>query len=109
MSMGLCLGLLTAYFTWRSPATAGASAAAEKDSGEVDKIAAMLERDSITTAAVLGTLYWVTGLSAILYPGTKWMDPEFGEGAPQITLFLGHAVLAWVGWWFEMRRLRARL
>ncbi len=99
MSMGLCLGILTAYFTWRSP-PAGTSTGTSR----AVKIAA--ERDSITTAAVIGTLYWVTGLSAILYPGTKWMDPEFGEGSPQVMVFAAHAVLAWVGWWFEMRRLR---
>ncbi|KAI1615377.1 hypothetical protein EDD36DRAFT_187532 [Exophiala viscosa] len=87
MSMGLCLGALTAYYTWRSTPDLAA------------------ERDSITSAAVIGTLYWVTGLSAILYPGTKWTDPEFGTGAPQRPLFLIHALVAWLGWWFEMRRL----
>lgn len=61
--------------------------------------------DSITAAALVGTLYWITGVSAILYPGTKWVDPEFGEGAPQRLLFVAHAAFVWVGWWLEMRRL----
>jgi len=87
MSTGLALGLLTGYYTWR-PAR--------------DVVAA---RDSITSAAIVGSLYWVTAMSAILYPGTKWVDPEFGEGAPQAPVFLLHAVVAWVGWWLEMRRL----
>ncbi|KAL6243529.1 hypothetical protein RBB50_009522 [Rhinocladiella similis] len=87
MSMGLCLGMLTAYYTWRTTPNLAA------------------ERDSLTTAALIGTLYWVTGMSGILYPGTKWQDPEFGEGGPQRALFGAHAVLCWVGWWLEMRRL----
>ncbi|KAH7361074.1 hypothetical protein BKA65DRAFT_523844 [Rhexocercosporidium sp. MPI-PUGE-AT-0058] len=49
MSMGLGLGLATLFYT-----------------------------DSLFTAAVFGSIYWVTGLSAILYPGTLAVDPEFG-------------------------------
>ncbi|EXJ93965.1 hypothetical protein A1O1_02358 [Capronia coronata CBS 617.96] len=89
MSMGLSLGLLTAYFTWRP----------------VRDI--RVAKDSITTAALVGTLYWATGVSAILYPGTKWVDPEFGEGAPQRGVFLAHAALVWIGRWLELRRLDA--
>jgi hypothetical protein len=82
MSMGLGLGLLTMYYTWRSsPAT----------------------KDSIFTAAVLGSLYAITGISGSLYPGSKWIDPEFGEGAPQAGLFTAMAILPWVGYWLEMR------
>ena len=77
MSMGLCLGLLTLYYTWR-PTRA--------------------PKDSLFTAALLGSLYWITGMSAILYPGTMWMDPEFGEDAPQKVAFAVLAVLAWVGY-----------
>ncbi|KAK5037719.1 hypothetical protein LTS07_001186 [Exophiala sideris] len=72
MSMGLCLGALTAYYTWRPTPDLAA------------------EKDSITSAAVIGT---------------KWTDPEFGTGAPQRPVFLIHAIVAWLGWWFEMRRL----
>lgn len=54
---------------------------------------------------MVGSLYWITGLSAILYPGTKWVDPEFDEGAPQRNIFLVHFVVVWIGWWLEMRRL----
>jgi len=85
--MGLCLGLATAYYTWRSAASA---------------------KDSLWTAALFGSLYWVTGMSAILYPGTKWTDPEFGTGAPQRKIFLAHLALVWVGYGLEMRRLSAQ-
>ena len=77
MSMGLCLGLLTLYYTWRPTHT---------------------PNDSLFTAALLGSLYWITGMSAILYPGTMWADPEFGQDAPQRTAFAVLAVLAWVGY-----------
>lgn len=87
MSMGLALSLLTLYYTYRP--TPNLTAA----------------KDSIFSAAIVGTLYWITGLSAILYPGSLAVDPEFGEGFPQAKLFVGFAGLAWLGWWFEIRRL----
>ncbi|KAG2177033.1 hypothetical protein INT43_007687 [Umbelopsis isabellina] len=70
MSMGVCLSLATLYYTWRSASS---------------NLAA---RDSLRTAAVFASIYWLTGLSAILYPGTSWVDPEFGEGHPQLFIFV---------------------
>ncbi|EXJ60963.1 hypothetical protein A1O7_05116 [Cladophialophora yegresii CBS 114405] len=106
MSMGLCLGVLTAYFTWRpafSITRSSGARAAGADAG--DDGTGMTERESVTIAALLGALYWVTALSAILYPGTAWVDPEFGTGAPQVPVFVASAVVSWVGWGLEMRRL----
>ena len=57
------------------------------------------------TAAVIGSMYCAAGLSAIWYPGTAWIDPEFGEGAPQLGLFVGLTVLPWVGYGVEVWRL----
>ncbi|KIW92850.1 uncharacterized protein Z519_06699 [Cladophialophora bantiana CBS 173.52] len=121
MSMGLCLGVLTAYFAWRpvldrynaddgrtaTKSGSGGTRIAETARSGRGKghIGGIGEKESVTISAVLGTLYWITGLSGILYPGTKWVDPEFGEGAPQVPLFVGLAVLAWCGWGLEMRRL----
>lgn len=87
MSMGFLLGGLTAYFTWRPTR---------------DRIAA---KDSLNTAAIFGSLYWIAGLSAILYPGAKWQDPEFGDGAPQFYVFLAHLVIVCLGWWLENKRI----
>lgn len=102
MSLGLCLGLLTTYFAWRpvftTPATKKAGASTDSGTG-------MTEKESISISAVFGTLYWIAGLSAILYPGTLWIDPEFGTGAPQVPLFVASIVGAWVGWALEMRRV----
>lgn len=86
MSMGLCLALATLYYTYRPVAEDAAA-------------------DSILTATVFGSLYWITGLSAILYPGSNGMDPEFGEGFPQFPLFAGLLGLTWAGWWLETARL----
>lgn len=83
MSLGLGLGLATLYYTHR-PCSSVAMA-----------------RDTMLTAAIFGSLYWITGMSAILYPGAKGMDPEFGEGFPQAGLFIGLGVAAWVGWFLE--------
>ncbi|TVY56930.1 hypothetical protein LSUE1_G009703, partial [Lachnellula suecica] len=69
MSMGLCLGLITLFYTHRRT----------KSVNE--------EKESLRTAAVFGSLYWITGLSAILYPGSAGMDPEFGDGFPQFWMF----------------------
>ncbi|KAI9878308.1 MAG: hypothetical protein M1830_001289 [Pleopsidium flavum] len=84
MSMGACLSLATLYYTYRRVPEAAAT-------------------DSIFTAAIFGSLYWLTALSAILYPGSKAIDPEFGEGFPQFWLFVGLLGLTWVGWWLETR------
>lgn len=87
MSMGVALALATLYYTYRSVPTKAAAV------------------DSLNAAALFGSLYYVTGLSAILYPGSKGMDSEFGEGFPQLWLFGGLLALTWVGWWLERRRL----
>ena len=80
MSMGLCLGLLTQWYTWGAP-----------NSSEW----------GLLTAALLGSLYWVTGLSAIMYPGSEGLDPEYGQGFPQAPVFAAHLVLIWSGYALE--------
>lgn len=87
MSMGACLGLSTFYYTWRkSPTTAAAN-------------------DSLKTAVWLGSMYWITQLSAILYPGSLAIDPEFGEGFPQAYICLAQFTFLGLGYWFESSRL----
>lgn len=85
MSMGVALGLSSLYYLYRP----------------------QYNKDSLFTAALLCSMYWLTQASAILYPGTAWIDPEFGTeaDAPQpkgIPVFLG---ITWLGYWLEMRRL----
>lgn len=119
MSMGVVLSVATLYYTWRyatppttQPAVSSlspntikpASASALPDRHSIDQ--ARLTEDSIFTAALFGTVYWVTGLSAYFFPGSLAIDPEFGEGFPQGPLFVVLGIAPWVGWWCERRRLR---
>jgi hypothetical protein len=85
MSMGLALGLASLYYTYRrGPSTSAAA-----------------KPDDYFTAALFGCLYWITGLSGILYPGSLAVDPEFGEGFPQVWLFVPLFVASWAGAWLE--------
>jgi hypothetical protein len=89
MSLGVLLGLLSIYYTWRPSASIAA------------------RKDSMTTATLLASLYWIAGLSAILYPGTAWVDAEFvplleGKRDPQKTVFSGMLGAAVIGWGLEM-------
>ena len=77
MSFGLALGILTAYYTWRPTSQ---------------------PKDSLMTAAIFGSLYYIAALSGILYPGTLAIDPEFGEGFPQFWFFVGMTGLSWLGY-----------
>jgi hypothetical protein len=75
------LGLLTFYYTWRNTNS-------NTSSGLLD---------NLLTATLMSSLYLATQLSAILYPGTKWVDDEFKEshGEPQKR---GAPVLLGVSW-----------
>jgi hypothetical protein len=86
MSLGVLLASSAIYYAFRP--TANASAA----------------KESLFTSALIGSFYCVAGLSAILYPGTDWHDPEF-EPAPQKWLFSGVVIVNWIGYAVEMRRL----
>ena len=87
MSLGVLLTAASMYFIYRRNDTVAAT------------------KDSIRSAAVIGSLYCLAGLSAIWYPGTLWIDPEFGEGHPQLFFFGGQVAATWLGYWLEMRRL----
>jgi hypothetical protein len=66
-------------------------------------LARQREQDSLRTAAFTGSIYWLAGLTAILYPGTAGTDPEFGTGFPQGPGFTMFAVLAILGCFLETR------
>jgi len=57
----------------------------------------------IDTAALLGSLYWITQASGYLYPGSDGGMPD----APYFQLILSMSTLGVVGgaWWLERRRL----
>ncbi|KAL2869474.1 uncharacterized protein BJX67DRAFT_379028 [Aspergillus lucknowensis] len=89
MSMGLVLGLTALFYLYRhSPS-------------------AELKIHDLHTATWISSLYWITQLSAFLYPGSAAMDPEFGDGAPQIRVCAVVLTMLGVGLWVERRRLVA--
>ncbi|ERF75564.1 hypothetical protein EPUS_09441 [Endocarpon pusillum Z07020] len=86
MSMGLALGAATLYYLWRPLKVEAA-------------------KDNLHTVVIFASLYWITQLSAILYPGTMFTDPEFGETFIQIYLVIGLSTLIGIGYLFEIRRI----
>ena len=52
-------------------------------------------------------MMYLSSLSGILYPGALWMDPEFGDGKPQLYAFPWIVGVVWVGWGLERSRLIA--
>lgn len=89
MSMSVTLGAACLYYTWHT----------------VSLPTAMAKRESLFTAALIGSIYCFTGLTAILYPGTAGTDPEFGEGFPQKWVFGIPLLINWVGYLVEKRRI----
>lgn len=87
MSMGLILGLTTLYYLYR--------AASDPD----------VKHHFIHTAAWTGSIYWITQLSAFLYPGSLAVDPEFGTFAPQVYIASTMLVFAFIGLMMERSRL----
>ena len=91
MTLGVLLALTSIYFAFR-PAFSQLSPAEAKH--------------SILTAAVVGSLYCVAGLSAIFYPGTHWFDPEYKmKGMTQREIFIVQVVVTWVAYYLEISRI----
>ena len=57
MSLGLALGVTSLWQLWRAPSA----------------------RESLDAGAALASLYWLTQISALAYPGSKAVDPP-GDG-----------------------------
>ncbi|KAK5136382.1 hypothetical protein LTR08_003508 [Meristemomyces frigidus] len=93
MSLGILLASTSLYFAFR-PCMSGASTKP-----------IMQARDSLLYSAVIGSFYCAAGLSAILYPGTDWKDPDIETGGGQLVLFSGVVVAMWVGYALEVSRL----
>lgn len=97
MSMGLFIGLITFYvlYVHIPRPSRDASTTASSD----------LELVHLTWILVLQSMIYLSSLSGILYPGAGWMDPQFGEGRPQLYGFPVFVALVWVGWGVEKRRI----
>lgn len=65
-------------------------------------------KESAFAAAVIGSFYCFAGLTAILYPGTKWCDPEYPNNGEQKYVFSAIVALMWVAYFLEARRIEGR-
>lgn len=93
MSMGAVLGLTTLYYLYGPPSSSSVAGSQQQ------KLSALY------TASWIASLYWITQLSALFYPGSLAIDPEFGEGAPQVYICAVTLSLVAVGTWLEGRRI----
>ncbi|RMD41412.1 hypothetical protein DV735_g3691, partial [Chaetothyriales sp. CBS 134920] len=64
-----------------------------------------VEANSLLAAVVIGSFYGISGLTGGLYPGSLPVDPEFGDGFPQLYIFGTQLALNWLGYWLEVQRL----
>ena len=83
MSMGAGLSLVALYQLWKP----GRS------------------RESLESAAIIASLYGLTQLSAVLYPGTASVDPPREDNWPQLKYTLPSLGLVLVGYLIERPRL----
>lgn len=90
ITLSTALGVATLFLTWRPLL--------------VSRTPAVVARDSLKIAAFTGSVYWLAGLAAALFPGSNGLDPEFGgPGFPQGPLFVTLAALGLLGSWLESR------
>ena len=82
MSLGLALGATSLWQLWRRPTRAGLDA-----------------------GAVLASLYWVTQVSALAYPGSRAVDPPGDDRFPQAKIAVPALALTALGYVLERRRL----
>lgn len=105
MSLGVLLALTSTYLAFRPALHSNKSLKPAGVSSNAD--ASQQARSDVLWSALIGSFYCVAGLSAILYPGTDWFDPEHRRSGSinQGHIFSVQVVLMWVGWWVESRRL----
>ena len=89
MSLSVMFALMTGYLLFR-PA---------KDTAAL--------RDNAWLAVLVASMYCAAGLTAILFPGTAWKDPEFVDAPEraQLYVFAGLVVVEWTGYILEVRRM----
>lgn len=98
------LGLATLFYTWR-PLWTRLLSPASSTGDKRATLSAELDRASLHTAVFTGTVYWIAGLAAILFPDTSGLDPEYGgPGFPQAKVFIFFAGSAIAGWLLETRQ-----
>jgi len=98
MSLGAFLGLAMLYYLHFASSS-------PSPSPSTSKADLRLRLTHLNFVLLMVHAYYVPAASGILYPGAAWMDPEFGDGAPQMIVFPMVLGLGWVGWWVERGRV----
>lgn len=99
MSLSVLLATTSIYLLFRAPAAAMSEPALRE-----------AQQHSLFLSAWIGSFYMLAGLTAIWYPGTAWLDPEFRSNEQvdepvQLYAFGGALVMLWAGWLIEWQRL----
>ena len=89
MSLGVCLAVASNYFAFRP----------------VLPNSTISPKESAFVAAAIGSFYCLAGMSAILYPGTDWSDPDRPSDGAQKVLFPSVIAILWVGYFLEANRI----
>ncbi|MGC4938513.1 DUF6640 family protein [Kribbella sp. DT2] len=87
MSLGLALGATSLYHLWMRPSD---------------------DQAALDAAATLASLYWLTQISALAYPGSAAVDPPRTDRFPQAVIALPSLALIALGHMLERRRVAAR-
>lgn len=99
MSLSILLAATSIYILFRAPAAAMSEPALRE-----------AQHQSLSLSAWIGSFYMLAGLTAIWYPGTAWLDPEFRsdeqvDEPAQLYIFGGGLIMLWAGWLIEWQRL----
>lgn len=99
MSLSILLAATSIYILFSAPAAAMSELALRE-----------AQKQNLFLSAWIGSFYMAAGLTAIWYPGTAWLDPEFRSNEQvdepaQLYIFGGGLVMLWAGWVIERQRL----
>jgi hypothetical protein len=107
MSLSILLASTSLYLLHASPVSALLASTSSKASAPVHHD---LRLSTLFLSAWIGSFYMLAALTAALYPGTAWTDPEFRQveavdDTPQLYAFSSGLLMLWLGWGVERRRL----
>lgn len=101
MSLGVYLGVLTLYYTWRS------SPRSPSSSSTSGNASASQELDDLFTAALVAEAYWATQLAAWFFPDVTAADPPMDpEYFFQFYILSVASVLIAAGYWVQTMEVR---